>query len=349
MSSDEGLEEQAAAAYIRQQSGDWTQADQAELDAWLADPAHERAYRSVWRAWHIIGTHSASPELIAYRSDALQRRRRDKNIPAATSRRAFGRWCAVGVLAALLVGLGLKLPLRGSSETDYRTALGEQRSLELADRSRIVLDAGTALRVRMTRDARVVDLLKGQAQFLVAHDPRRPFLVEAGASTITAVGTSFNVEYLDERMKVDMMEGKVVVAVAETSTTRGPSFAGPLRTAAAGRTLDLAAGEELNVGPRGQTRIVHNADVGAAIAWKDGKIIFKNTPLGEAVRQMNRYSRLQLRLSDPSLAQERISGVFNLGDTLVFAGAAQSSLSAVLQQVAPDLLVLSPALLSPVH
>jgi len=214
-----------------------------------------------------------------------------------------------------------------------------------------VLDGRTAIRVTMARDARVVHLLGGQAQFIVAHDPHRPFLVEAGGSTITAVGTSFNVEYVDADLRVDMVEGQVVVAVAEPRAAPGRPSAGrpPAATAAAAaaaaaeRTLDLVAGEELDVGPRGRTQLVRNADISAAIAWRQGKIIFKNTPLGEAARRLNRYSNIQLQISDPSLAQERISGVFDLGDTLVFAEAVESSLPVVARQAGPNLLILSPS------
>lgn len=342
-----GLEEQAAALYIRQRSGDWTPLDQAALDAWLTDAAHARAYRAIQHAWRTLEVHSAAPGLIAFRGDALQRARRDRWTRGLRRGAGFYRRCAVGAFVALLFGLGLKILLGSLSYASYQTQLGERRVIELADRSQIVLDESTAIRVRMTRDARVVHLLDGQAQFIVAHDPRRPFLVEAGGNTITAVGTSFNVEYLGADMRIDMVEGKVVVAVAEPTTAPDQQSAGRLPAATAApatdHTLDLAAGEELNVEPGGQTRIVRNADISAAIAWRQGKIIFKNTPLGEAARRLNRYSKVQLQISDTSLAQERISGVFDLGDTMVFAEAVQSSLPVVTRQAGPNLLILSPA------
>src|SRR6185312_14443765 len=109
------------------------------------------------------------------------------------------------------------------------------------------------------------------------------------------------------------------------------------------RTLDMSAGEELQVAPGGQTQVLHDADVAGAIAWREGKIIFKATPLGEAVRRLNRYSVIKLRINDPSLAAERISGVFDLGDALVFADAIQSILGVRAQRINAGELVLSPA------
>jgi transmembrane sensor len=104
----------------------------------------------------------------------------------------------------------------------------EQRVLVLQDRSRIVLDARTRLRVHFTDDVRAIDLLEGQAQFSVGKDPRRPFKVQAGENTIVALGTDFTVEYVDHQMSVSMLEGKVSAAqpashdaVARTFQARG--------------------------------------------------------------------------------------------------------------------------------
>jgi transmembrane sensor len=191
---------------------------------------------------------------------------------------------------------------------------------------------------------------------MVAHEHRRPFLVQVGPSTITAVGTSFNIEYLDARMKLDMVEGRVLVAVAGPSHASGstnptdPSAAASDSARARSapeestpRPLDLSAGEELTVAPGGEAQLVHNADIAAAIAWRDGKIIFKNTPLGDAVRRLNRYSLVQLRIGDPALAQERINGVFQLDDALVFADAIESTLGVQAHRIGSRELLLSPA------
>lgn len=333
-------EEQAAALYLRRQRPDWGPEDQAQLESWLSNPAHRAAFRKVMRAWQRIESHAASPELIGLRAQTLHRTQRRPG-PGRWLRPAADRWqWAAGALLALLLGVALHPLLSSHGEVSYRTAFGQRRVIELADHSQVAMDQRSALRVRMSRDARAVDLVEGQAQFMVAHDAHRPFLVKAGASTITAVGTSFNVEYLDARMRLDMVEGRVVVAVGH------PASAGNLHDAVSrrsDRTLNLSAGEELDVGPGGTTQIVHNVDVGAATAWRQGRIIFNNTPLGEAVRRLNRYSRIQLRIEGPALEQERINGVFELGDAMVFAEAMQSSLAVTVRQSNPGELILSPA------
>jgi transmembrane sensor len=71
--------------------------------------------------------------------------------------------------------------------------------------------------VRFTVDARTIELLDGQAQFSVAKDPARPFKVKAGAKTIVAVGTVFDVEYVDRQVQVAMVEGRVAVLSQDQS------------------------------------------------------------------------------------------------------------------------------------
>jgi transmembrane sensor len=336
--------EQAAAAYIRQHSGEWTALEQAQFETWLGGPGHLDAYRHVQQAWKTVGQHAASPKLLAFRADAIRRARRDKQARWWQGSRGFHvKWVAA-VTIMLLLGLALKLWFSGVREIDYRTGNGEQRLIELADGSRVALDARTTLRVRMTRDARVVELLNGQAQFMVAHDRRRPFLVEAGRDTIIAVGTSFNVEYFDSHVDVAMVTGQVVVTLGTPAADLANGGAAqPLAAPAIDHTVNLTAGDELSIGPNGQAVIAHGADVTAAIAWRQGKIVFNNTPLNEAVRRLNRYSTLQIEISDSSLAQQRISGVFEMGDSIAFAQAAQSLLPLVARHNGPDLLVLSPA------
>lgn len=237
--------------------------------------------------------------------------------------------------------------------------------VELEDHSRIVLDAQTRVRVRFSDHARLVELIDGQAQFVVAKDPSRPFKVQAGDHTIIAVGTMFTVEYIEERMDVAMLEGKVAVLSgaypyinASSSTAPNQDEGGAVPAAASAGAavpsastidaamdpnaqpsaaenastragddgvIELIAGEGLRVRADGQATLIPQVDLEAAIAWRQGRVIFRSEPLGEAVRRLNRYSQLQLEV-DEALAALRVSGVFETGDTAAFAEAVQSYL-----------------------
>jgi transmembrane sensor len=88
-------------------------------------------------------------------------------------------------------------------------------------------------------------------------------------------------------------------------------------------TIELIAGEELHVSRDGHSTVNPKADIEAATAWRDGKVIIRSESLGEAVQRVNRYSRRQIQIDDAALAAKLISGVFEEGDIQGFVSAVQ--------------------------
>ncbi|MBL8271267.1 FecR family protein [Steroidobacter sp.] len=342
----EGL---AAQAFVRRQFGPWSEADESELKNTLAgDAVFASAFELVEQSWTEVGRHAASAELMVLREQALARARRSNS----------RRWCApvrpwwrrtdvrvAAMAASLLVvlGAGYHWAPFGFRPGEYRTNVAEQRVIELKDYSRIALDAATRVKVRFTNDARIVELIEGQAQFSVARDAGRPFKVQVGGRTIVALGTKFTVEYIDREFNLAMLEGRVAVisdlssAAATVTPTQVSSTKAPpaQRSAAAARTsrinntpadvIELSAGEALHIAKGGEPKLT-KADLKAANAWREGKVIFDDAPLEEAIRQLNRYSSLQIMIADPSLAGMRVSGIFDAGDAQAFVEAVQGAI-----------------------
>ena len=341
----------AAALFARRLQGDWSRVEQAELDTRLRqDAAFAQAFAQVERSWQAVGQHAAAPELMAFREQAIARARRagaGRWQDADRSNRAKWR-IAAALIGAALLATALQLSPFGYRPGSYSTAIGEQKTIELDDHSRITLDANTHLQVRFSADARIVQLIEGQAQFSVAKDPARPFKVEAGSRTIVAIGTAFTVEYVEREIRVAMLEGKVAV-LTESADAQGlgqnpgavaASSANTARDSVktAGdranankelpldKVIELIAGEALRVGNDGNAVVIPKADLEVATAWRHGKIIFHSEPLGDAVRRLNRYSRKQLEIENPDLASLRVNGVFEAGDAQAFAEAVQAYL-----------------------
>ena len=338
------LEARAAQLVLRRRNGPWSETEQAALDAGLADPVSAAAIRRAERAWGAVGDHASAPELMVLREQALARARR-ANARRWRLPRAIGRnpWVIAATVAgiAVVIGVGVQLSPYAFTPGVYQTGVGEQKVIELSDHSRVALDTRTRIREVFTPDARIIEISHGQAQFSVAKDPGRPFKVIAGDRTIIAVGTVFTVEYVDREIRVAMLEGKV--AVTTTSSTAlvsgfqsadtgddtaesAHSKTTPDGAPDAGTALTLIAGESLRVTKNGSATVTPKADLEAATAWRRGQVIFHAEPLGGAVRRLNRYSRLQIRIDSPELANLKISGVFEAGDTRAFADAIQSYL-----------------------
>jgi transmembrane sensor len=324
------LEELASDLFLRRRKGSWTAAEEGALESRLAgDPKFADAYRRVRGSWDAVDRHATSPELMALREQAIARARlasaRRWSLPGARSWHGR-RWA---VAAAIIVACGgvWQLSPYAYEPGVYKTGFGEQKVVELSDHSHIALDARTRLRIRFSADARTAQLLEGQAQFSVAKDPARPFKVEAGPKTIVAVGTVFDVEYVDRQVHVAMLEGRVAVL---TQGSQGTGSAQGSEMQLSERSpIELSAGESLQVRADGTSTVLPKADIEAATAWREGKVIFRNETLSEAVRRLNRYSRQQVVVDDPALAQMKVSGVFDAGDAQTFVEAMQVYLPVV--------------------
>jgi transmembrane sensor len=328
------IEEEASDTFVRRLHGEWTPTDLAALEARLKhDPAYADAYARVKAAWDSLDTYAEAPELMAYREQAIAYAREanaDRWLKPSPYARNLWRNAAVAAGFALAIAGGWLLSPYGYRPGQYHTDVGEQRIVELEDHSRIALDTETRLKVRYTDDARIVQLQEGQAQFSVAKDRARPFKVVAGDRTIIAIGTVFTVEYVDRKVHVAMIEGKVAVVPAEgehPGNTRPSSSSSPALSDGDGddrnATIELIAGEELRVSRDGENTVTPNADIEAATAWRDGKVIIRRESLGDAVRRLNRYSLRQIQIDDAALAAKLISGVFEAGDTQGFVSAVQ--------------------------
>src|ERR1700722_19859422 len=190
----------------------------------------------------------------------------------------------------------------------------------------------------MTADARTIEVTQGQAQFNVVHDPTRPFKVIVGGHTIVDVGTVFTVEYVDHTVQLALIEGKVAVLTQEESSdtsAQAPSdtktrIQGGLgATGAAPDTIELTAGEGLRFAQNGKATVTPKADIEAATAWREGKVIFHEEPLREAAPRLKRYSQIQLQIDGEALANLSVTGVFEAGDSRNFAEAVQAYLPVI--------------------
>jgi transmembrane sensor len=154
----------------------------------------------------------------------------------------------------------------------------------------------------MAKDRRTVTLLSGEALFQVAHDASRPFDVKTGDMTIRAVGTQFDVDRRAADTTVTVVEGKVAVFTASSSSNDAQSD-----------NLPLAAGEQLTVAPRSKSHTIR-ANIAAATAWTQRKLVFENRPLGEVAEEFNRYNRERIDIRSPELRSQEVTGVFQAND-----------------------------------
>lgn len=281
---------------------------------WLSQsPEHVAEYLRTSLLWEAL----ADPELIG-----LEDRRRSRS--AARSRRRV----AAALAAGLILAAGW-IAWRARGRVTYRTAVGEVASYQLEDRSVVFLNAASELSLDYTRELRRVVLSSGEASFEVAEDPRRPFVVECGATRVTAVGTEFVVRRVAAVTTVTVLAGRVLVE-GEFDLPPGLDPVGSTAGPSGRRTLPLGPKQRLAVedSHRAQLTTVETLE---AVSWRQRRLIFDSERLEEVAAEFNRFNAQAIVIEDPSLRELRISGVFEANDPESLLAFLEGSQGAVVE------------------
>lgn len=310
----------AAAWFARLQDGGLEADDQARLAAWLrAAPENAAALDLVASAWSQMGELAASialrPDLARARglrvADGRRPRRRRRDVA-----RQAAAWAATAAACAVL---GVFVWTQAVSQGVYATGRGERLTIDLADGTRVRLDADTRLIVRQDPLGRHVRMERGRAEFDVAHETRRAFRVETSRIEVRDIGTRFLVDDRRGATRVVLIEGLVDLHDPRTRDFKAHMTPGQLALINTGGGLRLS-----------------RADLAREAAWRDGRMVLDDTPLSQALDDLHLASRARFTLDDPALADLRVSGVFRLSDAPAFLNALSRIHEVRWREVAPD-------------
>lgn len=277
-----------AAAWFARMRGPGGEAAREDFDAWRAAPAHQHAYDRLVQRFDesaILG-HSRLADLRMRASPA----RRAGPPPALWAALAA---CLVAAVAVPIITHG-RAPWAGLGADRYDTAVGEIRTVRLADGVQVTLDTDSRL---------VADTQGGQPRLRLERGRARvetpgTLAVEAGETRIRAGRGVFDLRRLDgDTLDVAARQGELKIDAGPGSTVLV-------------RDLRLAPGQQVTIG-RGGAATPRPASV-ASRDWPTGLLTFDGAPLGEVVAEANRYGARKIRLADPSLNQLRVTGGFRV-------------------------------------
>jgi transmembrane sensor len=308
--------EAQAATWLARRDAAGEDAEMPEFRAWLdADPRNRAAYLRLAAAWErsarlrMLRPEGSTVDADLFRPDSARKPWIFRRPPLAIAA------CVLGVAVAVLAWVGIS-----GGEPTYRTEVGGLSRVVLRDGSTVTLNTDTALKVRFTAARREVELLRGEAQFAVVHDPTRPFEVFAGGRVVRAVGTAFDVRLEDGKsVQVLVTQGRVALLDAADLRTLLPIPPGSSATVPA---VSVSAGESAFAkGKKVTVQRVSGAEAARHLAWEVGELSFQGETLAEAVAEFNRYNRKKLQVEDSSIARLQIGGNFQALDVDSFVAA----------------------------
>lgn len=274
---------------------------------WIADWLKESDNRALyyqylneWESQHPQYRADVQPALDRFRAAVQQ----IETAPAPTpfvavskgdswNSRSIWFWAA-SILLALSIGGYLSRDLI-RYET-YHTAYGETKSFQLSDGTSVALNANSALRVPrwgFGQRGREVKL-DGEAEFKVTHlaNHQRFVVRTSNDFAVEVLGTEFVLYARDQRRKVVLSQGKVKV------------------TYQAGKQVVMKPGDWVSLGESGQLQRKKTERPATFSSWKQHSFTFDQTSLSEISQLLYDNFGLTVHITDSTLAQRQISGVF---------------------------------------
>lgn len=293
----DAITDAAAHWCMRLHADDCSAQERQAFEQWRdAHPLHAFEYEAMLEIWD-VAEHLPRPESAPV-------------IPISQPARPWRQYAAAACVCALALPIvawtGWNMGWLPNSYQHF-AATDNVRQVTLGDGSQVELNLNTELTFSNYKDERRVTLKKGEAFFEVSHDLNHPFIVRAAEGRIRVTGTRFNVWMYEDQVKVNLVEGSVLV----TSNTQ-------------------LSGDGLRLGPAMQARYKHGDYMpqisqtyagDTSLAWRSGKLVLDNLALNEALPLINRYLDKPLMLADSATGWIRVGGIYNIRELNSFAGS----------------------------
>jgi transmembrane sensor len=296
------IKAQAAAWLERKDRPEWSRADQAELDAWLANSnVNLIAYRRISDVW------ARTERLVVLRQPEAGR----SVIGAQSKIPPMLIKTVASAIVLAIIGVAATLFLSIPKAQTYVTAVGGHDTFVLPDGSRIELNTDTAVRVSDTTHQRTVWLDRGEAYFQVSHDAARPFVVFAGDRRITDLGTKFLMRRDQDQLHVTVVEGRVKFEANSVAMSSPPAV--------------LAAGDAVTATATSVVLTKKPArDLASDLGWLRGVFVFRHTTLADAANEYNRYNQEKIVIVGPGVARLTLSGTLPTNNIEAFIEVARN-------------------------
>ena len=330
----ESIGEIAARWVLRREEG-LSSAEERELAAWeAADPRHAAALVERTQAW------ARFEPLVAESGTGILPVERHGH-PACATRDARLRFVVPALAAAAAIALGVFSLVRtrwlAPAHAVQQTAVvlpAPCERLALPDGSLVELNRGARVRAAFTATERRLHLELGEANFTVASDASRPFIVAMpGGLEARALGTVFNVrssypEVAGQPLRYPKARGGAenrLGAAAEVLVTEGTVRVTPPQHAPVTLTVRqrVVVAKDPTIPPRVET--LSDSEIATYLAWQPQMLDFDDVPLSSVIAEFNRHNSIRLVVADPAIAAVRMNGTFRSDNVAGFARLLEQS------------------------
>lgn len=230
------------------------------------------------------------------------------------------RYAAVFILALVFGGTGYylleknRVDIFNQQMVEYMAPLGSRSFVQLADGSKVWLNAGTTLKYQNSYGKNNRNLqLEGEAFFEVVKNTDLPFTVKTSDIDVIAVGTKFNVKAYNEENTIEttLVEGLVKL---ESSTVKlaGNIFLKPnekaVFTKKNGNTEIVSSNKTETLQSKPKLEVIQSIETAPIVSWKDQRWVIQNEKLGELAKKLERRFNVNFIFDDEVLKEFYFGG-----------------------------------------
>jgi transmembrane sensor len=259
------------------------------IDEWLrwcdAHAENFNTFQRLQQGWQDLGALKSHARAL----------RASSPLTTAGKRPHYAAWALAAGVCAIALAIGI-LEMRKTSVPPVREVAASlvNRAATLPDGSKMILGAQSRVSMNFEGVQRQLDLSKGEAYFKVQHDKARPFVVQAGEISVTAIGTAFDVRRDRDEVIITVEEG--IVDVSSQSPGRKPA------------TWRAEAGYQVTYSTRNRNASIASVNTAAELGWRKGELAYVREPLASVVEDLNRYSAQKVVLEDAKVSELRVTG-----------------------------------------
>lgn len=220
---------------------------------------------------------------------------------------------------------------------EISTRPGSKSKVQLPDGSVVWLNAGSKLTYDKDFGQEIREVnLTGEGFFDVAKNKEKPFIINTNSIRIKVLGTAFNVKAYpeDKHTETSLIRGSIEVTIRSRPNDKiilSPSEKLVVEN-------DIATVESMEKNQHRKTGNIARTEVPgintlmainklkynpkdssvAEIQWVNNKLVFRDESFSELAVQMERWYDVQIDITDPAIADERLNGIFE-SETIVQA------------------------------
>lgn len=323
MSNNIIISDKEKAAVINFLAGEFSHNDSETLNNWLNKSANnKKLFDELSDIWN-----SSQAEYINRKINISKAWNDIKNEVEARNRftvplKYLFRYAAVFILAVFFGAFGYyfieknKETLLGQQTVEYVAPLGSRSFVQLADGSKVWLNAGTTLQYNNSFGTSNRNIkLQGEAFFEVAKNKKLPFVVQTSDINVIALGTRFNVKAYNQENTIEttLVEGSVklessTLKLADNVILKPNEKAVFTKKYQTSQITSENKTPNYTTQPKPKLEVIQSIETAPVISWKEKRWVIQNEKLGQLAIKLERRFNVNFIFDDEVLKEFYFGG-----------------------------------------